>query len=312
MLLIKIWPEKNLQYLFWGLAYLISYSAYFLIFIRLIKRNDVNDLNNTAILFITPIALVVINFLSMYAQHSTDDYGFISTKIYGMIACFFILSIQYNIFHTRKLSDEKNTLEQTIQFQSEKFAQTKETMDLINIKCHDLKHSLEAMKETNLSAEQARRVDEISKGVDIYETNIKTGNSVLDMVISEKSMFCKQNKIRLTPIVDGKIMSFMENTDLYSLFENALDNAIKAVMKEEEEKRAIFITVKTVNDKPFIKIDNFCSKSISFDNGIPQTMQDEKIHGFGTKSIAYIAKKYNGYAVFDLKDSVFSLTICFF
>ena len=88
--------------------------------------------------------------------------------------------------------------------------------------------------------------------------------------------------------------------------------SIKALKEEDEQYRSIFINIIKKNNATVIKIENYCSKGIEFEDGMPKSKQDNRFHGFGTKSIEYIAKKYNGQAVFNYKNNVFSLTICFF
>ena len=148
--------------------------------------------------------------------------------------------------------------------------------------------------------------------MDIYDSAIKTGNPVLDMVLSEKTLVCQKNKIRIVPIIDGSLLSFMDSSDIYSLFENALDNAIKAVKIEKEKCRSIFIKVIKRGDITSIKVENYCSKNVEFENGLPKSKDDSRYHGFGTKSIEYIVKKYDGNVSFKLENHVFSLVICFF
>lgn len=305
-------PSKGLEIGLLGITLLVTYSAYFFIFIKLVKKNDIVDLNNTVVVLMSSIAVLVVNILSMYGQQNSDTVALISIRIYALIACFFILAVQYNIFHARKLSDEKSLLEQTLKFQNEKFASSKETMELINIKCHDLKHEIESIKDTCSTTEQIKRLNDLRKTVDIYDSAIKTGNPVLDMVLSEKTLVCKKNKIRIVPIIDGSLLSFMDNSDIYSLFENALDNAIKAVKVEKEKCRSIFIKVIQKGDIVSIKVENYCSKNIEFENGLPKSKEDNRYHGFGTKSIEYIVKKYDGNVSFKLENHVFSLVACFF
>lgn len=314
-LITNLFPFSNFKYyniIILIISYTIIYSLYFFIFVKLIKKNDVDNLNNSAVTLVSLIAIIIVYILSMYSQQTKDQIGFISARIYAMITCFFILAVQYNIFHTKKLSNEKELLQQTLKFQDEKFNYSKETMDLINIKCHDLKHAIEALKDSCSTSTQIERLDDLSNAVDIYDSKIKTDNPVLDMVLSEKSLICKQNKIRLVSIIDGSLLSFMENNDIYSLFENALENAIKSLKLEEEKYRSIFINVVKKNNTTVIKISNYCSKKIEFENGLPKSSQDNKFHGFGTKSIEYIAYKYNGQALFSYNNNVFELTICFF
>lgn len=312
---MKLVPNSNIKIIEYTLYFILigsAYLMYYFIFVKLIKKNDVNELNNNSVMLTSIISILVINILSMYAQECQDDVGFISSKIYALIACFFILTIQYNIFHTKKLNDEKDILQQTLKFQNDKFSNSKETMDLINIKCHDLKHAIEALNETSLSKEQKERLIDLSSTVDIYDSRIKTGNSIIDMVLAEKSLICKKEKIRLTPIIEGELFSFMENVDIYSLFENIVDNAIKAIKKENEDKRAIFINAIRKNNTTIIKVENYCSELIEFENGLPLSKEDSIYHGYGTKSIDYIAKKYGGYCLFEQKNNIFSVTICFF
>ena len=104
----------------------------------------------------------------------------------------------------------------------------------------------------------------------------------------------------------------MENVDIYSLFENIVDNAIKAIKKENEDKRAIFINAIRKNNTTIIKVENYCSELIEFENGLPLSKEDSIYHGYGTKSIDYIAKKYGGYCLFEQKNNIFSVTICCF
>ena len=315
LLLVKIFPLpafKEWDVVSLLLVYAIVYPCYFFIFIKLIKKNDVSNLSNNVVIFTSLIAILVVNILSMYAQQSNDEIGFISARIYAIIACFFILAVQYNIFHARKINNEKELLEQVLKFQDEKFNSGKETMELINIKCHDLKHAIESLKDTCSTQGQIKRLNELSTAVDFYDSKIKTDNSILDMVLSEKSLVCRQNKIRLVPIIDGKLLSFMDNADVYSLFENALDNAIKSLKKEKEKYRSIFINVVKKNGIRIIKIENYCSKHVEFEDDLPKSKSDNHYHGYGTKSIKYIANKYHGEATFKHQRNVFSLTICFF
>ena len=59
-----------------------------------------------------------------------------------------------------------------------------------------------------------------------------------------------------------------------------------------------------------IHMENYCSKDIKFVNGVPQTGKEDKSkHGFGTKSIMYIAQKYNGNVTFSYKENIFSVNI---
>ena len=57
-----------------------------------------------------------------------------------------------------------------------------------------------------------------------------TGNHALDVILTEKSLICKQKEIKLTCMADGKQLAFMQTTDLYSIFGNLLNNSIEAAL----------------------------------------------------------------------------------
>ena len=291
---------------------IFSFVLYYFVFVKLLKKNQVVNLSSNSVLFVSFASILVVNFLSRYAQQCEDYVGYVSSKLYARIACFFVLAIQYNIFHSTKLNDEKAILEQTLKFQNEKFASSKENRDLINIKIHDLKHALSSVDSNNLTNEQQATLKSLSDTVISYDSNVKTGNSVIDRVFSEKAGICKREKIRLSLIIDGSLFSFRDNADIYSLFENILENAIKAVKKEEESKRSIFISAVKKNGIISIKEENYSSSDIQFENGLPLTSEEGIYHGYGVKSIDYIAKKYGGRALFGQKDNIFSVFICFF
>ena len=67
--------------------------------------------------------------------------------------------------------------------------------------------------------------------ISIYDSMLKTGNEALDVIFAEKSLVCRKNDIKLNCMIDGAKLSFMENTDIYALFGNLMDNAIEAIEK---------------------------------------------------------------------------------
>lgn len=61
-----------------------------------------------------------------------------------------------------------------------------------------------------------------------------------------------------------------------------------------------------------LHLENRCSHKPEFQNGLPVTdKKDKSRHGFGVKSIRYIAEKYNGELFMDAKCGKFCLDILF-
>ena len=100
---------------------------------------------------------------------------------------------------------------------------------------------------------------------------------------------------RSTCVVKGDLVWFMDTTDIYSLFGNALSNAIESVSDEPLiDNRCIGVTVQSAGDMLFIHVENYFSGEIELENGLPVTRKDRDYHGFGMKSMERIAYKYGG------------------
>jgi sensor histidine kinase regulating citrate/malate metabolism len=146
----------------------------------------------------------------------------------------------------------------------------------------------------------------------IYESIAKTDNQALDLVLTEKSLLCEKYHIQFSYIADGKLLDFMSLVDIYSLFGNALDNAIEALLKEEEDKRVIQMNIRARGKLLYIDIDNYSSRKIEFQDGLPVTDKaDKDYHGFGLKSIRYITEKYDGAFSVAQKNDMFLLHLLF-
>lgn len=191
--------------------------------------------------------------------------------------------------------------------QKQQMKLSRETIDLINIKCHDIKNQIASIGN-HISEEE---LAELNRAISIYDTAFKSGNEALDVLLMEKFMQCENKKIRLDCMMEGELLSFMKQSDIYSLFGNAIDNAIEAVDKlTDEEKRCINIRVKESRGMLMIHFENYHMGVVSFDDGLPETTKkDKRYHGFGMKSIRMITEKYHGYLSAGSKDGIFSLNI---
>ena len=187
----------------------------------------------------------------------------------------------------------------------------KENIKLINLKCHDLKHQInEYALKGKINQEF---VKEIQETISIYDANINTGNEVLDIILTEKSLLCNEKGIVLTCMVSQCDLSFIKEGELYSFFGNILDNAINAVsLINNKEKRCIGVNVHQIEKFIAIKVDNYFSGEIDLSSdGLPITKKDTNYHGFGMQSIKMIVDKYNGTLNIEIDEDVFILNVIF-
>jgi len=224
------------------------------------------------------------------------------------IICAIILYLQNELFRKSMMKQELELMNVLLEKEQEQYRLSKENIAIINQKCHDLKHQLRAIRKSN-EVDKNQYIKEVEESIKIYEAIVKTGNEVLDTILTEKSLYCKERGIVVSCVADGELLSFLHTMDLYSLFGNALDNAIEAVEKiKEEERRQIDVIIYRQQHFLVINIVNPVAEQTLFENGLPVTTKmDKNFHGFGVRSMKYIVKKYDGFINATEEDGCFSL-----
>ena len=152
---------------------------------------------------------------------------------------------------------------------------------------------------------------EITDAVSIYDAGINTGNQVLDVIVTDRSIYCDSTGIRFGCMIDGAPLEFISSMDMVSLFGNLIDNAIEAVKNlEDPEKAIINLNVRTQNGMILIHCENYFSSDLTMVDGLPVTTKDDPVfHGYGVKSMRYVAEKYGGTLSFVADGDVFNTNV---
>lgn len=256
-------------------------------------------------------AIVILTMGFTRIADAFGDSGSISVSLYAIACCVMALAVQLILFHEIDLQYENDTIRLLWQEDQRQYELTKKTIDTINIKHHDLKHRLAEMNAM-LSKDDIRSIEE---AVNVYDSKIKTGNEALDVLLTKNSLVCKEEGISLSYTGNGADFSFMSTMDVYSLFGNAVDNAIEAVRKvEDPEKKIVDIVTERTGAMITVVVTNYFSDQLQFFDGMPATTkkEEEGFHGFGMKSMKILAEKYHGSVHARTEGDVFVLTICIF
>ena len=295
-------------------VYLVVYTLSFLMMGKQINRSDDLKLKPISLLFITGLTLIVnviLNACIVYLDiESVDSYNTIIC-IYNVLCCLLLFYIQVSMIENKEVRKEALVVSQMLHQAKKQYELQQETIKLVNIKCHDIKHQLRQY----ISEEKRNEVvDEINEIVSIYDSTITTGLKALDIIFTEKSLLCHDKKIQMSCMASCDDLKFIKEVDLYSLFGNIIDNAIEAVSKlEDETLRCIGINIHTIGNFISIKVDNYYMGDIQFSKeGKPITSKENKdYHGYGISSIQAIVEKYNGSMSIKTEGNIFILNILF-
>ena len=206
---------------------------------------------------------------------------------------------------------ELDAIQNILQNQYVQYRQSRESIDVINHKYHDLKHQIAVLRAEPDAARRSAYLDGMEEEIRDYEAQNKTGNSVLDTVLTGKSLYCARHGVELTCVADGAQLEFMDVMDICTVFGNMLDNAIECELRiKEKEKRLIHLMVYGKKDFLVIRCENYCPETLEFRDGLPvSTKGDSVYHGFGIKSIQHAANKYGGTATIHNRDGWFEITV---
>lgn len=206
---------------------------------------------------------------------------------------------------------ELGAMQTVLENQYAQYRMSRDSIDMINRKYHDLKHQIAALRVQPDAALREQYLDEMEADIRSYEAQNKTGNSVLDTVLTGKSLYCQKHSIGLTVVADGRNLAFMDVMDICSIFGNALDNAIECELKiADKSKRMIHLTLTTQKQFLLLQVENYCPDAPQFRDGLPVTTKaDTANHGFGLKSIRFAAQKYGGTTTVRAEDGWFVLKV---
>lgn len=225
--------------------------------------------------------------------------------------CITLLYLQSALFKKSSMRKELETIQLLWHQQKGQYQLSKETIELINHKCHDLKHQVQAIRAVKDEKERETYLGKIEKSVQIYSAIVRTGNEILDTILTEKSLICENSGIHINCVADGSLLAFMNPVDLYTLFGNALDNAIEAVRKlESKEKRVIDIMLYERQSFLMLQIVNPMCGEVKFEDGLPLTTKAKNgYHGYGMKSMLHTIQKYEGHLTTEVKNGCFYFNV---
>lgn len=273
------------------------------------REKDIRIVKLSMLILLAAIILSVC-YTAEKPGEEVELYSYVICPAYSMMCCVLVLVMEQYLFRENRLSREKETMEQLLRIADTQQKSSKEAIDIINIKCHDLKHQMKHLQRVDNDEERSAYIEEIKSAISIYDATYHTGCETLDYILREKTLISDERNIAFSCMVDGAPLNFMDKTDLYALLGNALDNALEQQLKEEEEMRMMSLRIQRSGQMVRIHLENTCSNALEFHDGLPLTTKaDKNYHGFGVRSMSYIVEKYDGNIVMYTEDGKFMLDI---
>ena len=219
-----------------------------------------------------------------------------------------ILSVQHEQLQENALHSELAAMDEVLHRQYEQYKRSKEGINLINRRYHELKVQIADIRAQRDRAKQDAALAKMENSILQYEAENKTGNPVLDILLTAKSMECQEKQIRMTSVADGHLLDHLSTREICTLVGTALDNAIESCAAEQDpEKRLIRTAVYAQNGFVLFRVENYCKKPVELGaDGLPL----RSAHGgYDLRSLRAAAQQHGGSMTVHWEDGWFTLRV---
>lgn len=105
-----------------------------------------------------------------------------------------ILTLQHEQLRESALHQELSAMDNVLHRQYEQYKRSKEGIELINSRYHELKVQIADIRAQRDRAKQDAALAKMENSILQYEAENKTGNPVLDILLTAKSMECQESR----------------------------------------------------------------------------------------------------------------------
>lgn len=258
------------------------------------------------------IIFLCIGVNRLVADHTGQSVQYeAAVCVYAIIGCVFALIIQVYISRWEEERSQSLIMRRLLSDSEKQYEQWKNSVEQFRIVTHDVKHMLAHAQElAEKSQVELPELNRIRQTVDSYSMSIHTGSDVSDVLLRNMAALCRQNEITLSCTIYTDQLKYFDGMNLYFLFANAIDNAMKsAAQVADPEKRIIEISIRRFGDSVIVHIWNYYTGELEFADGLPVTRGDSRIHGFGMKSIRLMVEQLGGVLNVRADGQIFNLDV---
>lgn len=240
-------------------------------------------------------------------------------QIFLQLLLYFSLVFNYfNALRTQKLMESQQALknlETEMEHNYSYYTLANDKFSEISKLRHDILNQIQTVQyllRTEKNEKEARKIMErIEEQLAETKAVQFCHNPIINSVLTLKMNTVKVSEIETDIVLNDCEALPFDNYDICSLFANLFDNAVEACQKlEDGEKKLITIKSGIKNDFFVLKITNSCknTQQLKYEKKL-KSDKNSKEHGYGTKIVESITKKYNGTFTIRFEDTIASTVV---
>lgn len=225
------------------------------------------------------------------------------TILIGQFYFITLLYFQSELFKKSAMEKEMNELNLLYERQRQQYQVARQNVNIINKRCHELRVQIAALRKLAPDAVPRKTLEEAENAARLYDAGANSGNEVLDVVLTEKTLLCQSRRVQLNAVANGSCLQGFEPGDLYALFANALDYAIEGAVRTPDPARRNIDLLVCVRQS-FIVI-NVISPAREPEAAATRT------EAYELKVLRRIVQKYSGTLTTETQNGFFAIKIIF-
>lgn len=284
---------------------------------------DRNESNLTTLLGVMPIVSVFIVVTVTYIGMTSELKPLTEIMVTISMLALLIVNLAVLVLYGRVQAMAAENMALSIskaqdEANADYYMLLRDQYDSQQIMIHDIRKHLgfvSDMLKIGNAAEAERYIEELEAKPSLKRTVRLCDDPLLNVILSRYIGWSQDLGITFHCNIKSSDFSFMDATSVTALFSNLLSNAVESAQKSED-KRIEFSIVKNVEEEfIMISLENSCDTAPETDlNGnFKTTKNNQRIHGYGLKSIDRVIKQYNGLSMprYDSSAKTFCYTIQF-
>ena len=306
----------------YGLELIILSKFLLTLIVPMIKifKIDLSNLKKDYLDLVIPISTNIISIVIIFGyilrDENTGNVEHILIIVLSIVFLFSnisIIKVVGRLMNESKLEAENEIIKEKMDMQYKYYSRIQESQEKTRSLYHDMNNNILCIKNMYENNETTKNyIKDIEEKMKSCGNTFSTQNMILDVILEEEKSICEKNNIDFEVDLNFEKCSFVEATDLCSIFSNILDNAIEACKKIESSdiKRKIKLRGAIVNKYFVIRCENTKVNPINVDkDNIVTDKKDSFLHGIGISSIKSSVEKYNGNVEIKTEENRFVMII---
>jgi hypothetical protein len=279
------------------------------------RKGEHNIKKTTAFLFIFLISAIISSIIIIYTAldgfNDTQNIMLVLLSV-GLLMIMLVVFLLYELF----LREEAKNLSLTINLQRKELESKHfDEIDAVYADIRKLHHEYYTnltmlaayIKGSNLT-KALDHVNGLVAELDSFDNLLKTGNVVLDAVVSSKLSYARSNDVDIDIHAVYPSDSEIQDKDLCAIIGNLLDNATEACLRMTGEERRKFISFSLLakGKNMVITIGNSFEGAIKKKGDRYITSKKKHSQGIGMEYVDLIVEKNNGHILRAYENGIFT------